>query len=144
MVSEGYTVVFDNELDANSSAFERAFHDNNENVLYIKFWNGTAVSYTNFSKSDWESFSDAMSKGAYYNGRIKASRQHSGSFINDSATFVKRKAKIASKSGEFNHSSEPSVNITVNVFFSGDPQEIAKAVERLAPSIRAINNLGKV
>jgi hypothetical protein len=141
-------VTYDEQLNGSSSAFETAFWNKHERTLYMVFWNGSVVSYSSFGQEDWSRFSNSMSKGVYYNSHIKTNWAFKGYQMSKPVAFKGREVVTADNfnkdSVELNHSPEPSVNITVNVFFSGDPQEIAKAVERLAPSIRAINNIGKV
>jgi hypothetical protein len=140
-------VIYDEQLNVDSSAFETAFWNKHERTLYMKFWNGSVVSYADFGPEVWERFKNAMSKGAYYNSQIKNNWAFKGYQMSLPVAFKGREVPTSNSfvdPVELNHSIEPAVNITINVFFSGDPQEIAKAVERLAPSIRAINNFGKV
>jgi hypothetical protein len=145
----GETVVtYDEQLDVDSSAFETAFWNRHERILYMKFWNGSVVSYTSFGNQDWDRFQNAMSKGAYYNSQIKTNWAFKGNQVTTPVSFRGRQPITAndlnSNSVELNHSAESPVNITVNIFFSGDPEAIAKAVERLAPSIKAINSMGRM
>lgn len=144
----GETVVtYDEQLNVDSSAFETAFWNKHERILYMKFWNGSVVSYASFGNQDWDRFQNAMSKGAYYNSQIKTNWAFKSNQVSTPVSFRGRPVVTANDfnkdSVELNNSVEPAVNITVNIFFSGDPNEIAKAVERLAPSIRAINNMGR-
>lgn len=137
-------VTYDEMMTGSSSAFDSAFYNAEDQRVYINFWNGTVISYSGFSKADWDRFNGAMSKGTFYNTQMKSGWRYPASYVDGEVKFVGRSVKTEPENVELNHSVEPSVNITVNVFFSGDPNEIAKAVERLAPSIRAINKIGKV
>lgn len=145
----GETVVtYDEQLSVDSSAFEAAFWNRHERTLYMKFWDASVVSYASFGNQDWDRFQNAMSKGAYYNSQIKSNWAFKGSRIGSPVSFRERQAvtakSISADSVELNHSAEAPVNITVNIFFTGDPEGIAKAVERFAPSIKALKNFGKV
>lgn len=145
----GETVVtYDEQLSVDSSAFEAAFWNRHERTLYMKFWNGSVVSYASFGNQDWDRFQNAMSKGAYYNSQIKSNWAFKGNQMATPVSFRERQTVTAKDfnvdSVELNHSAESPVNITVNIFFAGDPEAIAKAVERFAPSIKALKNFGKV
>lgn len=133
-------IIYDESIAGASSAFDSAFYDAERETVYINFWNGTVIGYSGFQKSDWNRFNGAMSKGSFYNTQMKAGWKFPAKYCDDVTAFVKRKPEP--ETTELNYSPESSVNITVNVFFSGDPEAIAKAVERLAPSIRAINQFG--
>jgi hypothetical protein len=137
-------VTYDQQLEVDSSAFETAFFNRDDRRLYVKFWNGSTVCYSNFTVMDWEQFSNSRSKGAYYNGKIKSNWNHPGSFVDAPVSFQGRQLENLNvmASNESKDSKTGDVNITINIYVSGDPEDIAKAVERVAPSIRAINQLG--
>jgi hypothetical protein len=129
-----YTDVF----NANSNALDTVYFDAGSQRIAIVFWSGSVVQYSNFSESDWNAFTGALSKGSFYNQRIKGSRQHASQMLDNSVQFIHRE-DVEQKTGQLLEAAfEPAINVTVNIYVNGDPEEIAKAVERLAPSIRAV------
>lgn len=136
-------IRYDRMMNVDSSAFEMAFFDEKESKLYIKFWGDRTTSYSNFTNEDWLKFSNAISKGSYYNAKIKGNWNHPSETFGGPISFTGRET-VEELSTELINSNEPSVNITINIFFNGDPEAIAKAVEKMAPSLKAINNFGRI
>ncbi|UMO76391.1 hypothetical protein SEA_TOMAS_248 [Streptomyces phage Tomas] len=117
-----------------SSALEMLYFNTNDSTLAIKFWSGATIKYTGFGSEDWDNLFNAMSKGAYYNQRIKGvfDSQHLGSGVVFHSVEKTEELDLI-----VNENASP-LNVTINIYVNGDPEAIAKAVERLAPSIRAV------
>lgn len=130
--------LYTDALTANSNALDTVYFDAGSQRIAIVFWSGSVVQYSNFSESDWDAFTGALSKGSFYNQRIKGNRQYSSLPLDGSVQFIHREDS-EQKTGQLLEAAfEPNVNVTVNIYVNGDPEAIAKAVERLAPSIRAV------
>jgi hypothetical protein len=119
-----------------SQAIDTAYFNADTQQLAVVFWSGSVVIYSNFSNGEWDSFNKSLSKGRYYNQYIKGNRAFP-SQLAENVTFENKQdvQQIAEDSVSV---AEPVYNVTVNIYVNGDPEAIAKAVESLAPSFRAI------
>jgi hypothetical protein len=79
-----------------------------------------------------------MSKGRYYTQYVKGNFR--GEKMDEDTSFVHADSVKRTESKLLEAELSPSVQVTVNIYVNGDPEKIAKAVERLAPSIRAVQN----
>lgn len=123
-----------------SSAIQTVKFDENTGLMAIVFNHGTVTIYRGVPRSEFKAFRHAMSHGVFYNTRVKGAYP---STSYDTVNFVS--AHPAQPAFAETHELEadvqaPPVNVTINIYVSGDPDQIVKAVERLAPSIRAVQN----
>lgn len=132
--------IYTNSIGLSSSTMQAAYWNKDTSQLAIHFWNGSVVRYDTFTENAYRTFADSLSKGSFYNRYIKGS--YPGSKMSDDTVFVHKMDKVSSANMHPQNMNavapEPTINVTVNIYVSGDPEDIAKAVERLAPSIRAI------
>ncbi|QGH76499.1 hypothetical protein SEA_DAUBENSKI_232 [Streptomyces phage Daubenski] len=133
--------VYTNSLGTNSSTMQAIYWNEGTQELVIHFWAGSVIKYTGFTADDYRAFTSALSKGRFYNQYVKGSFR--GEKLADDTRFVHEldvpKPAVA-ESTELEAVLTPPVQITVNIYVSGDPDKIADAVERLAPSLKAVQN----
>lgn len=133
--------VYTTALATNSSTMQAIYWNEKTDELVIHFWAGSVIKYTGFNSDDYRAFSSALSKGRFYNSYVKGNfhgekLDNGTKFVHYEDTVKSEKADSQLLEAEFG----PSVQVTVNIYVNGDPEQIAKAVERLAPSVRAVQN----
>lgn len=122
-----------------SSAIDSVYFDGNSGDMAIKFKHGHTTIYRGVPRSEFKAFNSAMSHGVFYNTRVKGAYP-SSSYMQ--AEFVGRnQPKLATaEAQELEAVLAAPIQVTVNIYVNGDPEKIAEAVERLAPSIKAVQN----
>lgn len=131
--------TYTHSIATQSSTMQAVYWNGNTNELVVHFWAGSVMKYSSFYSDDFRAFSNAMSKGRFYNSYIKGAFH--GSKMDNDTQFVHYEDTIKKIEPE-TVEAEPktSTQITVNIYVNGDPEAIAKAVERFAPSVRALEN----
>lgn len=131
--------IFTNSIATSSSAMQGIYWNSGTQELVVHFWGGSVIKYVAFNEDDFRALSSALSKGRFYSQYVKGNFR--GEKMDESTMFihaddVQKQAEPQLLEAEVG----PSVQVTVNIYVNGDPDSIAKAVERLAPSIRAVQN----
>lgn len=130
--------VYSDSLATNSSTMQAVYWNRSNRELVIHFWAGSVIKYVEFTLEDYRSFSNSLSKGRFYNSYIKGSFH--GEKLSSDTVFVHESDRLsAPQMLEAVVTAEPIV-VNVNIYVNGDPEQIAKAVERLAPSVKAVQN----
>jgi hypothetical protein len=130
--------IYTTALATNSSTMQAVYWNKQTQELVIHFWAGSVIKYVNFTEEDFRAFANSLSKGSFYNRYIKGSFH--GEKLSNDTMFVHESDRLsAPQELEAVVSAEPIV-VNVNIYVNGDPEQIAKAVERLAPSVRAVQN----
>lgn len=133
--------VYTNNISPNSSALQEIFWNKDAEELVVLFWSGNMFKYTGFNSDDFRAFSNALSKGRFYSDYVKGNFR--GEKLPEAIEFVYSddvKATLsAPQTVEADVQTAP-INVTINVYVNGNPEDVARAVERLAPSIRAVQN----
>ncbi|AXH67385.1 hypothetical protein SEA_WOFFORD_250 [Streptomyces phage Wofford] len=140
MNSYQYEFPYTDFFNADSSAIDVIFYNKEDRRLAVLFNHGTVSVYSEVGVDEFNKLHSALSVGVYYNRYIK------GRYISenwgDRVKFYKQVEKkplnehpayapvVEEKPGD--------VNVTVNIYVNGNPEDIARAVERLAPSFRAM------
>lgn len=130
------------KMDDVSSAFASAYHNRHNEELLIEFNHGAEIVYSDFTLNDWNAFKDSLSKGMYYNGRIK------GNFLGRKVEITKLhwfSDDVASKFSDTNFNTadnKPVINVTVNVYVSGENVEASAAAlqELFEKNLRRVQN----
>ncbi len=132
--------VYTNAIGTNSSALQGVYWNKNSEELVVHFWGGSVIKYTDFSEDDYRAFSSALSKGRFYSQYVKGNFH--GERLDENTNFVHEQDVVTQRSEVKELTAEvgPSVEVTINIYVNGNPEDIAKAVERLAPSVRAVQN----
>jgi hypothetical protein len=133
--------VYTDALVTNSSALQTAYWNSETNELAVHFWAGSVMKYSRFYSDDYRAFTNALSKGRFYTSYIKG--HFTGEKLDDNTQFVHVEETVKEVKSEQTADGAPSVQVTVNIYVNGDPEQIAKAVERFAPSVRALQNWGR-
>ncbi|QDF17369.1 hypothetical protein SEA_MINDFLAYER_244 [Streptomyces phage MindFlayer] len=134
-----YEFPYTSHFTANSSVIEGVYYNESEQKLAVLFNRGDVQVYSGVAKDEFDRLHSALSVGVYYNRYIKG--QYNSQGWGDRVKFYKlQEKKPLGMHPEFNTVEEKSgdVNVTVNIYVNGNPEDIAKAVERLAPSFRAM------
>lgn len=131
--------VYTTALATNSSALQAAYWNSETQELAVHFWAGSVIKYTGFNADDYRAFTNALSKGRFYTQYVKGSFR--GEKLSDDTKFIHAE-DIKTLSTEKEVDASPIV-INVNIYVSGDPEKVVEAVERLAPSIKAVQNWGR-
>lgn len=131
--------VYTNALGTNSSALQAAYWNSGTEELVVHFWAGSVIKYTGFNADDYRAFTNALSKGRFYTQYVKGSFR--GEKLSDDTKFIHAE-DVKTLSAEKETDASPIV-INVNIYVSGDPEKVAEAVERLAPSIKAVQDWGR-
>ncbi|AXH66962.1 hypothetical protein SEA_STARPLATINUM_259 [Streptomyces phage StarPlatinum] len=134
-----YEFPYTDHFTANSSVIDGVYFNKDEQKLAVLFNRGDVQVYSGVSEDEFSRLHSALSVGVYYNRYIKG--QYSSQGWGDRVKFYKlAEKKPLEMHPEFNTVEEKSgdVNVTVNIYVNGNPEDIAKAVERLAPSFRAM------
>jgi hypothetical protein len=126
--------VYTEALGTNSSTMQAIYWNRETSELVVHFWAGSVIKYSGFNADDYRAFTGALSKGRFYNQYVKGAFR--GEKLDDDTQFVHAE-DVKAKDVEAEVS---PINITVNIYVSGDPEEVARAVERLAPSLKAVKN----
>lgn len=140
MTFNSYQFRVTEEFDTpSSSAIQSVRFDEGENLMAITFNHGTVTVYRGVPRSEFKAFRNAMSHGMFYNTRVKGAYPSSSY---DTVHFISAQpAKQAfAETQELEAEATSGIQVTVNIYVNGDPEQIAKAVERLAPSVRAVQN----
>ena len=133
--------VYTNSLVTSSSAFQAVYWNKNTEELVVHFWSGSVTKYVGFNEDDYRAFANSLSKGRFYTQYVKGNFR--GERLDENTEFVHEKDVVTPTSEVQELVADVQaapVNVTINIYVSGDPAEIAKAVERLAPSVRALQN----
>jgi hypothetical protein len=132
--------IYSNSIATNSSALQGVYWNKNSEELVVQFWGGSVIKYVGFNEDDYRAFASALSKGRFYSQYVKGNFR--GEKMDNETNFVHEQDVVTpfSQVQELEAEVGPSVQVTVNIYVNGDPEQIAKAVERLAPSIRAVQN----
>ncbi|ASR77895.1 hypothetical protein FDI38_gp071 [Streptomyces phage Peebs] len=132
--------IYTNAIGTNSSALQGVYWNKNSEELVVQFWGGSVIKYTGFNEDDYRAFASALSKGRFYSQYVKGNFR--GEKMDNETNFVHEQDVVTpfSEVKELEAEVGPSIQVTVNIYVNGDPDSIAKAVERLAPSIRAVQN----
>ncbi|QAY08868.1 hypothetical protein SEA_GENIE2_247 [Streptomyces phage Genie2] len=134
-----YEFPYTDHFTANSSVIAAVYYNKNEQLLAILFKRGDVTVYSGVDSEEFSRLHSALSVGVYYNQRIKG--QYGSQSWGDRVKFYKlAEKKTLDQHPEFNTVEEKSgdVNVTINIYVNGNPEDVAKAVERLAPSFRAM------
>lgn len=123
-----------------SSTMQAVYWNSEANELVVHFWAGSVMKYGRFYSDDYRALTNALSKGRFYNSYIKG--HFTGEKLPDNTQFVHVGETVKEVKSETQAEVTPSVQVTVNIYVNGDPEQIAKAVERFAPSVRALQNWG--
>jgi hypothetical protein len=133
----GYTDM----RQADSAVIKAAYWSSTTYELVVHFVNGSMRRYTGVYLSDWRGMKNALSLGTYYNNYVRGNSRFSsypfdGAFVfaGEVAEPVKLETEVVSADIQ----SKFDVSVTINIYVNGDPEAVAKAVEQLAPSFRAI------
>lgn len=133
--------VYTNAIATNSSTMQAVYWNSEANELVVHFWAGSVMKYGRFYSDDYRALTNALSKGRFYNSYIKG--HFTGEKLSDNTQFVHVGETVKEiKSEILQPDLAPNVQVTVNIYVNGDPEQIAKAVERFAPSVRALQNWG--
>ena len=132
--------IYSNSIATNSSALQGVYWNKNSEELVVQFWGGSVIKYNGFNEDDYRAFASALSKGRFYSQYVKGTFR--GEKLDSETNFVHEQDVVTpfSQVQELEAEVGPSIQVTVNIYVNGDPEQIAKAVERLAPSIRAVQN----
>ena len=131
--------VFTNAIATNSSAMQGIYWNGDTNELVVHFWGGSIIKYTEFNSDDFRAFGSSLSKGRFYSQYVKGNFR--GEKLDENIAFVHANDVAKAAQSELLEAEVgASVQVTVNIYVNGDPEQIAKAVERLAPSVRAVQN----
>lgn len=132
--------IYSNSIATNSSALQGVYWNKNSEELVVQFWGGSVIKYNGFKEDDYRAFASALSKGRFYSQYVKGTFR--GERLDNETNFVHEQEVVTpfSQVQELEAEVGPSIQVTVNIYVNGDPEKIAKAVERLAPSIRAVQN----
>lgn len=132
--------VYTNAISTNSSALQAVYWNKNSEELVVHFWAGSVIKYSGFNEDDYRALSGSLSKGRFYSQYIKGN--FAGEKMSDDTQFVHEQDVVTPTSAvqELEAEVGSSVQVTVNIYVNGDPESIARAVERLAPSIKAVQN----
>ncbi|QNN98451.1 hypothetical protein SEA_LILMARTIN_243 [Streptomyces phage LilMartin] len=132
--------VYSNSIATNSSALQGVYWNKDSGELVVQFWGGSVIKYADFDEDDYRAFASALSKGRFYSQYVKGNFR--GEKMSDETNFVHEQDVVTSLSEvkELQAEVGPSVEVTINIYVNGNPDDIAKAVERLAPSVRAVQN----
>lgn len=129
--------VYTDTLATNSSTMQAVYWNSETHELVVHFWAGSVMKYVNFFSDDYRAFTNALSKGRFYNSYIKGN--FGGTKLADDTRFVHASETVKTAESQ-ELEAQSNVQITVNIYVNGDPEQIAKAVERFAPSVRALQN----
>lgn len=132
--------VYTNAIVTNSSALQGVYWNTDTDELVVQFWGGSVIKYVDFNEDDYRAFASALSKGRFYSQYVKGNFR--GERMSEDTVFVHQQdVAPSSEVRELVADVQATpITVTINIYVSGDPAEIAKAVERLAPSIRAVQN----
>ncbi|QNO12630.1 hypothetical protein SEA_MULCHMANSION_247 [Streptomyces phage MulchMansion] len=132
--------VYSNSIATNSSALQGVYWNKGSKELVVQFWGGSVIKYADFGDDDYRAFASSLSKGRFYSQYVKGNFR--GEKMSDETNFVHEQDVVTSLSEvkELQAEVGPSVEVTINIYVNGNPDDIAKAVERLAPSVRAVQN----
>lgn len=133
--------VYTSALATNSSTMQAIYWNEHTEELVVHFWAGSVIKYVGFDSDDYRAFAGALSKGRFYNSFVKGAFK--GFKLDNDTTFKHYDDIVAGVPDEpklLEAKLEAPINVTVNIYVNGDPEQIAKAVERLAPSVRAVQN----
>ncbi|WXW92704.1 hypothetical protein SEA_ENYGMA_257 [Streptomyces phage Enygma] len=134
-----YEFPYTDHFTANSSVIDAIYYNKVEKQLAVLFNRGDVQVYQGVSEDEFGRLHSALSVGVYYNRYIKG--QYNSRGWGDRVRFYKlQEKKPLEEHPEFNTVEEKSsdVNVTINIYVNGNPEDVAKAVERLAPSFRAM------
>jgi hypothetical protein len=134
-----YEFPYTDHFTANSSVIDAVYFNKSEQKLAVLFNRGDVQVYSGVSADEFSRMHSALNVGVYYNSKIRGRYNSEG--WGDRVKFYKLvDKKPLEMHPEFNTVEEKSgdVHVTVNIYVNGNPEDIAKAVERLAPSFRAM------
>lgn len=132
--------IYTHSMATNSSTMQAVYWNDKTFELAIHFWAGSVIKYTGFYHDDYRAFTNSLSKGRFYNQYIKGS--YGGEKLDNNTQFIHANdvKSVEVESQLLNADLAPNIQVTVNIYVNGDPEKIAEAVERLAPSVRAVQN----